>query len=309
MSDADKLLNLKKLLDSESITKEEFEIMKKELLNNENNLTLKSIKKNMFCRKCGNQLDYGVNFCEKCGTKVDTIEENNLDTKESNYNQNNYNNNAPNLKVLGCATIIAIFIVIYATIGILVESTNKNYERLSKEREKIAENQRLFEDYGVPYDNVEQILNSCGYSNYTIKRDEEMDNYWGDGTIAFQITYNDNILSGLTIKENSIYNVFYIDNELYKEGQVIQKISYFFLTDDEKYDYIDSAKEAVKMKLTYPDTAKFPWLYDEYFVIYTNRSDITVKGTVTASNAFNVSTTYTFEVKYIENTAVDVILY
>jgi len=98
-------------------------------------------------------------------------------------------------------------------------------------------------------------------------------------------------------------------NELYKDGQVIRKISDFFLTDDEKYDYIDFAKEAVKTQLNYPDTAKFPWLYTEYFVIYTDRSNITVKGQVTASNAFGVPTTYTFEVTFENNTVTNVNLY
>ena len=80
-------------------------------------------------------------------------------------------------------------------------------------------------------------------------------------------------------------------------------------TIDEKYNYIDIAKEAVKSKLNYPNTAKFPWLYDEYTVSYTDRSKIIVKGQVTSSNAFGVSTTNTFEVTFENDVITNVILY
>ncbi len=258
----------------------------------------------MFCRICGSKLEDNANFCINCGSKTKTEDKNETNFNNENnsvsYQKNTDINISP--KLLGCSTILAIVLILVVFIGILGSSTDKQFE-------EIAKNRSLFEEYGVSYENVEQVLDSCGYKDYEIKRDEEMDNYWGDKTIAFQIIFNDSPLSGITIKDNAIYNVYYIDNELYKDGQVIRKITDFFLTDDEKYDYIDNSKEVVKSQLTYPDTAKFPWLYDEYYVICTDRSDITVKGSVTASNAFNVPTTYTFEVKYNDKTAVDIILY
>ena len=160
---------------------------------------------------------------------------------------------------------------------------------------------------------VTDILKDCGFKNYTIKRDTEMDGYWKKGTIAFEIidehTKNNISLCGFTIKSNKVYNVYYNKNELYKKDKVKHKISYYFLTKDEEHKYIEHSKEVVKDKLNYPNTAKFPVLYEDYIVTYSDRSKIIVNGKVTAANAFNVTQTYIFEVTYKDDTAINVNLY
>ena len=278
MSNADEILKLKELLDSKIITQKEFEKKKKELLDIKETIETPTQKVN----------NSKKGFLNKLG-----IENNITLTSKKNKSKSNKKSSPTGI------ILLLIVIVFMVTVG---SSTDKQYEKINKEKE-------LFNQYSISYDNVKSVLQNCGYTNYTITRDIEMDNYWGEGTIAFQITYNDNNLSGITIKDGSIYNVFYIKNELYRDGQVICKISDFFLTDDEKYNYIDIAKEAVKSKLNYPNTAKFPWLYDEYTVSYTDRSKIIVKGQVTSSNAFGVSTTNTFEVTFENDVITNVILY
>ena len=172
-------------------------------------------------------------------------------------------------------------------------STDKQYEKISQAK-------NIMEQYSIPYEETDKIIKECGFTDYTIKRDEEMDGHWGKGTKAFQITFKvdneENILAGFTTKNNKINNIYYIKDELYKNGEVKNKIDYYILTNDKKYNYIDNAKEVVKKQLNYPNTAKFPWLYDEYSVTFKNNKNFTVKGNVTASNAVGVEQTYTWEV-------------
>ena len=186
-----------------------------------------------------------------------------------------------------------IFFILFIFIIIVGNSTDQQYE-------KVSQTKNLLEQYSISYEETDKIIRECGFTDYTIARDEEMDGYWGKGTKAFQITFKvdneENILAGFTTKNNKINNVYYIKDELYKNGEVKNKIDYYILTNEKKYNYIDNAKEVVKKQLNYPNTAKFPWLYDEYYVTFKNNKNFTVKGKVTASNAFGVEQTYTWEV-------------
>ncbi len=197
MSNADEILKLKELLDSEIITKEEFEKKKKELLDIK--VTIETPNQKVNNSKKG--------FLNKLGI-------------ENNITLTSKKNKGVKKKKTSPKAIILLLLILGFIIAV-GSSTDKQYEKIKKE-------EQLFNQYSISYDNVKNVLQECGYANYEITRDTEMDNYWGEGTIAFQITYNGNNLSGITIKDGSIYNVFYVKNELYKGGQVLHKISEFF---------------------------------------------------------------------------------
>lgn len=170
-------------------------------------------------------------------------------------------------------------------------------------------NKELLTEYSVSFEDTDKIIKECGFSNYTLE-------YVGEENgIHYFIIRQENLIEGekiaggLNVENGQVITIDYANHILYEKGQFLHKVEDFILTNDEKYNYIDSAKEAVKTQLNYPNTAKFPWLYDEYYVTYTDKNNVTVKGEVTASNAFNVPLTYTFEVTFTNNTVTNVNMY
>lgn len=248
MSNVNEILKLKELLDKEIITKEEFELKKKELLCDESKKTNKDKNKTM-------------------------------PKKEINV-------------MSGCLSAIIIAFIIFGML--VIEPSNDKYYN----------NKNVIESFVTSYDDFSNIIELCGFSNYTLEKDDLLDNLDGEGTIGFRIKTG-NVNGIVYIKDGVIYSVKYADNYLYKDGSVQHTLSEYTITSDEKIILVSRTQEIINGILKSPSTAKYP-LYDSWAVGKENGSTI-VQGYVDSQNSFGAVVRSTFQVTYTNNTVTSLI--
>ncbi len=192
---------------------------------------------------------------------------------------------------------LIIFIIIILSIVIGVNST------LEKEEQEQAEKRQMIEQYVSSYDDLDNIVKSCGFDDYNLE-------YVGEekGIYYFIIRQeNSNVSGGLNIQNGQVISVDYANNILYENGQIINTLSDFFMTPDEKYDFIDNTKNTINTILKSPSTAKYPW-YDEWYVGKDKDTGvITVQGYVDSQNSFGAMLRSQFQVKYQNNQIISLI--
>lgn len=137
---------------------------------------------------------------------------------ESKTVMNNIPNTSLNRKNSCLTTIISILIILivsFVIVGqLVIEPSNQKYYN----------NQEVVQNLISSYSDFSNILQQCGFSNYTLERDELLDDLDGDGTIGIRIRMS-NINGIIYIKDGAIHSVRYADNYLYKDG-IIQHTLY-----------------------------------------------------------------------------------
>ena len=116
----------------------------------------------MYCTKCGNELKQDDVFCSKCGTNLKSAQNNNVITSNTTAVKQK-----KKTKITGIGPGIALILFI-AFIGLMINATTKN----------TSNNYSQLKSVGI---NSEEITNSldvidqCGFSNYTIEKDSSLD--------------------------------------------------------------------------------------------------------------------------------------
>lgn len=139
---------------------------------------------------------------------------------------------------------------------------------------------------GVTESKKQQILDimyQCGIKEYiSIQGD---DGLIYDGMFGYRIKteYANNVILYLD-KDGNVVSIKYIDVYLYDNGDFLDNISKYTITNEEFTQYQVASKEAVKSVLKSPSTANFGPSYD--WSISEFAGIITVKSYVDAENSF-----------------------
>ena len=165
-------------------------------------------------------LDNGIITNEEFEKKKKELLEVKDNPKVSFEDETNITSNSKNKK-MGCfsSTILVVIIlsICFIIFGQLV---------IEPSNERFYNNQEVIEGLVTSYDDFLYVLKQCGFNDYSLERDEMLDELDGEGTIGVRIkTQNANGI--IYIKDGAIYSVRYADNYLYKDGTMLHTLMEF----------------------------------------------------------------------------------
>ncbi|MDI7817575.1 hypothetical protein QMM58_14465 [Clostridioides difficile] len=170
---------------------------------------------------------------------------------------------------------------------------DKKVVNMSEDEQKISKVTNLAQEQ---VQNIAKILKECGIEDFeSIKHDEGLDNAHFDGEKGYRIEFggSKNIILYLN-KDNSVYNVRWADNDFYKDGKVVSKVSDYTLTMDEKTALQLQCQNGVSAILKSPSTAEFPnitkWMFSK------NKEEIVVQSYVDSQNSFGATMRSEFQI-------------
>lgn len=279
--------------------------------NNEPISLLPSIEASVFAIISYTVYIYKVKSKKQSRVEINTIEDEESSISNENINTNFTNNiesyveqikndkkniNKKIKKKSSVGTVFGIiFLVIFVFIVIVGSSTDRQYETY----------QNMFAQYSVSYDEVSKIVSNCGFTNFSITRDELIDNLWEDGTIGFRIKSDQSKNATLYIKDSTIYNIRYADIDLYKNGDYLDNVTNYYISYNEHINLMLKSQEIINKILKSPSTAKYP-LYDQWSIVK-NKESITVQCYVDAQNSFGATGRSYFQIILSNNVVTSLI--
>ena len=189
----------------------------------------------------------------------------------------------------GCLTVIIVFFVICAGIGIIMSLT---MDKVTNKKSEITKYIDVTDEQG---DNIEKVLSDCGIEQIkSIEHDELLDNAHIEDETGYRLATGniDNIILYL-LSDKSVNQIRYADYDLYIDGSVVATLQDYTVSMDEvnKYQYL--CQEKIKEILKSPSTAKFPnytqWGFKQ------EKNIFTVQGYVDAQNSFGAETRSNFQ--------------
>lgn len=205
---------------------------------------------------------------------------------------NNTEMNQPRKKhgiLKGCFTVIIVFFVLCAGIGIVMSLT---MDKVSNQKSEVTKYIDVTDEQAA---NIEKVLNDCGIEQFSsIEHDELLDNAHIDGETGYRLTTGsiDNIILYL-FSDKSVNQIRYADYDLYADASKVATLQDYTVSKDEldKYQYL--CQEKVKEILKSPRDAKFPdyteWGFRQ------EKNIFTVQGYVDAQNSFGAETRNNFQ--------------
>lgn len=189
----------------------------------------------------------------------------------------------------GCLTVIIVFFVLCAGIGIVMSLT---MDKVTNPKSDVAKYIDVTDEQAS---DIEKVLSDCGIEQISsIEHDELLDNAHLDGESGYRLkTGNiDNIILYLS-PDKSVNQVRYADYDLYADSSKVATLQDYTVSKDEldKYQYL--CQEKVKEILKSPSTAKFP-NYTEWGSKQ-EKNIFTVQGYVDAQNSFGAETRSNFQ--------------
>lgn len=198
-------------------------------------------------------------------------------------------NNKKHGLMKGCLTVIIVFFVICAGIGIIMSLT---MDKVTNKKSEITKYIDVTDEQG---DNIEKVLSDCGIEQIkSIEHDELLDNAHIEDETGYRLATGniDNIILYL-LSDKSVNQIRYADYDLYIDGSVVATLQDYTVSMDEvnKYQYL--CQEKIKEILKSPSTAKFPnytqWGFKQ------EKNIFTVQGYVDAQNSFGAETRSNFQ--------------
>lgn len=189
----------------------------------------------------------------------------------------------------GCLTVIIVFFVLCAGIGIVMSLT---MDKVTNPKSGVSKYIDVTDEQATT---IESVLNDCGIEQISsIEHDELLDNAHVDGETGYRLKTGsiDNIILYLS-PDKSVNQVRYADYDLYADGSKVATLQDYAVSKDEldKYQYL--CQEKVKEVLKSPNTAKFPnyteWGFKQ------EKNIFTVQGYVGAQNSLGAETRSTFQ--------------
>lgn len=169
---------------------------------------------------------------------------------------------------------------------------------------------KLAKELEVSVEDAEVILEAfieVGIDEYTlIEHDELLDNAHFEGEKGYRLSNRDVSNVILYMKEGEVYNIRYGDNDLYKDGEVLSKITDYIVTNDEMTTLQIKCQETIKSILKAPSTAKFPNILEWKF---SKQDGITiVQSYVDAENGFGAMIRSEFQFKIRDGKVISLIM-
>lgn len=233
-----------------------------------------------FCRNCGAEIG-DAKFCPSCGVASGTPEEKTL---AADANQKTSAGGAPIKKRRGCLIPLIVVFVLIGALAISMSYAFKNADRLgATARGSLAKELDISAEQA---DMVLDVLTQCGFSKVEfVEHDDLLDDMNADGELGYRLTIDGvkNVILYLA-EDKTVSALRWADYDLYKDGQVVAKITDYRMTVSEQSALQSKCQETIKEILKSPSTAQFAGYSDWKFSKSPER--VMVYGYVDSQNAF-----------------------
>ena len=227
------------------------------------------------CPNCGESVISNAQFCTRCGFKFDNIKQaNNLPLVKKK-------------KGTGCLITMLVFAVLMIVFAICLLNMGG-----PGEAKKVMNAAGITEEQA---DAVIEILSNCGVDEIDeIMHDEMLDDMNADGEEGYRVTTEkaNNII--LYLSDGKVGIIRWSDNDLYKDGKCISKLTDYVLTISEEVDLEIMSQDYVKNVLKSPSTAKFPNITGWKF--HKDKEEIIIQSYVDSQNGFGATIRSEFQI-------------
>ena len=286
VSAADEIAKLKQLLDDGAITEQEFEAQKKKLLNTQEqqqnpvNPPLQQVNTvpTKICKHCHANIPINAIRCPQCKKKQKS--------------------SAP---ILIAFLIVILLLFLIVSIGVN-SSQNKSSSSKSNKASTLATEMNLTKQQET---DMLSIFDQCGILEIkTVKKFQE-----GEGRTSYHIDdvetqsyrgVDNTIVVWIDNETKSVQEIYFNENDIYLDGQVIAKVSDYYISDKLRQEYRVTSQMLINQYINFPDTAKYPNASGWRFGVQ-DGFDV-VQSTVEAENALKQKITENFQIKYDRKT-------
>lgn len=197
----------------------------------------------------------------------------------------------------GCLIPFIIILIIFVGFFYVIIRMAQNSEQyhpksvLAKELDLSTEQEtkmlEIFEQCGIgDITEVSLFQEGEGHTSYHLD-DEET---------AFYSSLDNKIIVWINDESKQIESIYFHDQDIYIDGEVIAKITDYYVNSEDRDKYRLASQLALKQLLNYPDTAKYPAISGWKFGI--EEDGIIVQSNVTAKNALGVEQENIFQVTF-----------
>ena len=263
-----------------------------------------------YCTKCGTANNDDSAFCLKCGNtfqearQEQQVQQVQQAPQEQPQNQYVYTGPQqpikPKKKGKGC---LIVFLVLIAFFVLSIVLAVVNFDDITgPSHSKVGITMELNDEQAA---DVLSIFEQCGIGEVTsaqlFKAGEERTSYYvDDAETAAYSGANYRIVVWVDNATKTILEIYFNDVTIYADGKVKAKVSDYYISKEARDIYRVNAQLYINQCLNYPDTAKYPSIGGWAFGVR-DGLDV-VQSTVTAQNAFGVSDTMKFQVKFDRST-------
>ena len=253
----------------------------------------------MICPDCKKEIG-NVKFCPYCGSQVaivptpQVVQPQFVPKKKSN--------------VKGC--LIAFLIAIVLFVVLIVGITQLGGNLPTAKRSDIAKVMSLTEEQE---NKLSKVFDDCGILEIKDVKlfqagETETSYHINDIETASYAGVDSTIVVWLDNESKDVRSIYFHDEDIYINGEVVAKVSDFYVPKKLREQYQVAAQKLVKETLSYPDTAEFEygsfkWSFDVKDVYDACQS------TVKAQNAFGGPNTMTFQIRFDRSSGKVVYMY
>lgn len=265
-----------------------------------------------YCTKCGTPNNDDSAFCLKCGsafqdvqdvTQVQEIQQVQQAPQEQPQNQYVYTGPQqpikPKKKGKGCLIVFIVLVAIFI-IPIIIAITGIDYSAPSQS--KVGITMELNDEQTT---DVLSIFEQCGIGDIAsvelFQTGEDRTSYYVDDieTAAYSGA-NNTIVVWMDNTTKTVLEIYFNDVTIYADGKVKAQLPDYYISEKLRDTYRVNAQMYINQCLTYPDTAKYPSISGWSFGVR-DGLDV-VQSSVTMQNAFGVSNTVKFQIKFDRST-------
>ena len=214
-------------------------------------------------------------------------------------------------KVTGISTPIALLFIFTITAVSILASISGNYNKTKNQASANFSNSQLSllaDTIGLNEDqetSMKEIFASCGILEIkTVQKfqagEKRTSYYIDDEETQSYSGANNTIIVWIDNETKTVQEIYFHDYDIYIDGQVIAKVSDYYVSGELRKEYRVTAPLLINQYLNYPDTAKYKSASGWNFGVQ-DGLDI-VQSTVEAKNAFGQKSTESFQIKYNRET-------
>ena len=253
------------------------------------------------CPECGKEISNQAQACPHCGHPVQaTVPTPPIPPQPAP---------APKKKKgLGCLApiLIIFFLFVFGLVVGLSQATKNPVQH--EEQSLLAKTMELDSSQEA---SMLKIFNDCGIGEITsasvFQAGEDQTSYYlEDAEVAVYRGAEYDIVVWVDNATKSIESIYFHSQDIYIDGEVLSPITAYYVNSADREKYRVSSQLAVQQLLNYPDSAEFPAIKGWAFGV--EDGIVIVQSNVTAKNAFNMSSTYAFQVKFDSGNIVSLIL-
>lgn len=185
---------------------------------------------------------------------------NEIRTNSIKHIENVKNSNSKKISIQKFILFVCIFAFI-SCVSIMIVSDYKNKENneINNAQIDIVDVPNVDNDKDIE---ISKVLNLCQIEVESITQYEALEDVHNDGRKIYRIKSNNDIYTTLFLNKDNVIDVITYDNwdiirYLYKDGQVLAKITDYIVSVDESNILMSKCQTAVKEILKSPSTAEF----------------------------------------------------